>query len=76
MHQLLCVLPYKCSTRFRLITSDHLNLDGNGICNLKIFKYGDYLPMTLLFYKGTILFNQVLFLYLHAITDAHMSPKK
>ena len=28
-------------------TSDHLNLDGYGICYLKIFKYGDYLPMTL-----------------------------
>ena len=75
MHHLLCVLPYNCSTRFRLITSDHLNLDGNGICYLKIFKYGDYLPMTLSFYKG-ILFNQVLFVYLHVITDAHISPKK
>ena len=33
------------------------------------------LPMTLYFYKG-ILINQVLFLYLHVITDAHMSPNK
>ena len=34
MHHPLCVLPYNCSTRFRLITSDHLNLDGKGICVL------------------------------------------